>query len=230
MLLGSRVGDRSRPIKILSWGDSLARTLTTNRFGTLLHLNADLATDCGVGASSQIATEPFWPGWPLLLRFIPSASLSTRRSIQQALERKVVQVFGDSDDLCGAAADMRHIRSMTAGPMPRTATIETSRRRLGLFVTALCVKFVARSSVPRTSLDKELSLKNLEGWRRGWDSHHCCVLETKNLRDSAFLRIRKIRSNAWIETRIEHAEICEQTTSCQNTLEVCLEDGSFDRL
>jgi antitoxin VapB len=30
-------------------------------------------------------------------------------------------------------------------------------------------------------------------------------LKTQNLTDSAFLKIRRIRSNAWVETRIEHA-------------------------
>jgi hypothetical protein len=44
-----------------------------------------------------------------------------------------------------------------------------------------------------------------EGWRRGWDSHHCCVLETKNLQDFAFLAIRQIRSKTETEARIEHA-------------------------
>ena len=31
-------------------------------------------------------------------------------------------------------------------------------------------------------------------------------IETKNLRDFAFLTIRRIRSKAWVETRVEHAE------------------------
>ena len=44
------------------------------------------------------------------------------------------------------------------------------------------------------------------GWRRGWDSHHCRVLQTKNLRDLRFLTIRQIRTKALVETRIEHAE------------------------
>jgi hypothetical protein len=34
-------------------------------------MNGDLATDFGVGANSQIATGPFWPGWPFLLLLIP---------------------------------------------------------------------------------------------------------------------------------------------------------------
>ena len=42
-------------------------------------------------------------------------------------------------------------------------------------------------------------------WRRGWDSHHCRLLKTKNLRDSDFLTILKIRTKALVETRIEHA-------------------------
>jgi hypothetical protein len=41
-------------------------------------------------------------------------------------------------------------------------------------------------------------------WRRGWDSHHCCVLKTKNLRDFRFLTTRQIRSKTAVETRIEH--------------------------
>ena len=32
------------------------------------------------------------------------------------------------------------------------------------------------------------------GWRRGWDSHRCCPLKTKNLRHLGFLTIRQIRS------------------------------------
>jgi hypothetical protein len=48
-----------------------------------------------------------------------------------------------------------------------------------------------------------------EGWRRGWDSHHCRLLKTKNLRDSRFLTIRWIRTKALVETRVEHAELRE---------------------
>ena len=42
-------------------------------------------------------------------------------------------------------------------------------------------------------------------WRRGWDSDLWLVLILKNLADLAILWIRQIRSNAWVETRIEHA-------------------------
>ena len=42
-------------------------------------------------------------------------------------------------------------------------------------------------------------------WRRGWDSHHRRLLKTKNLTDSDFLTILKIRTKALVETRIEHA-------------------------
>ena len=42
-------------------------------------------------------------------------------------------------------------------------------------------------------------------WRRGWDSDLWVVLILKNLADLAILWIRQIRSNAWVETRIEHA-------------------------
>jgi hypothetical protein len=45
-----------------------------------------------------------------------------------------------------------------------------------------------------------------ENWRRGWDSHHCCVLKTKNLTVVSFLTIRQIRSKAQLETHIEHVE------------------------
>ena len=31
-------------------------------------------------------------------------------------------------------------------------------------------------------------------------------VENKELKDSAFLTIRRIRTNAWVEARIEHAE------------------------
>ena len=41
-------------------------------------------------------------------------------------------------------------------------------------------------------------------WRRGWDSDLWVVLILKNLADLAILWIRQIRSNAWVETRIEH--------------------------
>ena len=44
-------------------------------------------------------------------------------------------------------------------------------------------------------------------WRRGWDSHHCCVLRTKNLTYFSFLTIRQIRTKALVETRIEHADL-----------------------
>src|SRR5262245_15885071 len=44
------------------------------------------------------------------------------------------------------------------------------------------------------------------GWRRGWDSHHCWLLKTKNLSHVRFRQIRQIRSKAKVETRIEHAE------------------------
>ena len=43
-------------------------------------------------------------------------------------------------------------------------------------------------------------------WRRGWDSHPCRVVKTKNLTDFAFLTIRQIRSKTEVETRIEHAD------------------------
>lgn len=46
----------------------------------------------------------------------------------------------------------------------------------------------------------------VEYWRRGWDSHHCRVMQTKNLEDFAFLTVQWIRSKAWVATRIEHAE------------------------
>jgi hypothetical protein len=39
---------------------------------------------------------------------------------------------------------------------------------------------------PKLTLRRE----SREGWRRGWDSHHCCVLQTKNLTDLRFLTIR----------------------------------------
>jgi hypothetical protein len=45
------------------------------------------------------------------------------------------------------------------------------------------------------------------GWRRGWDSHHCWLLQTQSLTDSRFLTIRSIRTKALVETRIEHAEL-----------------------
>jgi len=45
-----------------------------------------------------------------------------------------------------------------------------------------------------------------ENWRRGWDSHHCRLLQTKNLTDSCFLTIRLIRTKAPVETRVEHVE------------------------
>jgi hypothetical protein len=35
-----------------------------------------------------------------------------------------------------------------------------------------------------------------EGWRRGWDSHYCRVLKTKNLREFRFRTIRQIRTKA----------------------------------
>jgi hypothetical protein len=43
------------------------------------------------------------------------------------------------------------------------------------------------------------------GWRRGWDSHHCRVLKTKNLQGFTFLTIRRIRTKVLVEA-IEHAE------------------------
>ena len=48
-----------------------------------------------------------------------------------------------------------------------------------------------------------------EGWRRGWDSHHCRLLKTKNLRALGFLRIRQIRTKTEVETRIEHVRRSE---------------------
>jgi hypothetical protein len=44
-------------------------------------------------------------------------------------------------------------------------------------------------------------------WRRGWNSHHCCLLKTKNLADFRFVTIRQIRTKTLVETRIEHAEL-----------------------
>jgi len=41
---------------------------------------------------------------------------------------------------------------------------------------------------------------------RGWDSHHCRVLKTKNLQGFTFRTIRRIRTKALVEARIEHAE------------------------
>ena len=43
-------------------------------------------------------------------------------------------------------------------------------------------------------------------WRRGWDSHQCWELKTKNLQEFSFLTIRQIRTKALAGTRIEHAE------------------------
>jgi hypothetical protein len=45
-----------------------------------------------------------------------------------------------------------------------------------------------------------------EGWRRGWDSHHCWMLKAKNLTGFHFRVIRQIRTKAAVETRIEHAD------------------------
>jgi hypothetical protein len=42
--------------------------------------------------------------------------------------------------------------------------------------------------------------------RRGWDSNLCWLLKTKNLTDSLIRTILSIRTNAVVETRIEHAD------------------------
>lgn len=40
------------------------------------------------------------------------------------------------------------------------------------------------------------------------DLHHCRVLKRKNLQGFSFLTIRRIRTKALMEARIEHAEFC----------------------
>jgi hypothetical protein len=40
----------------------------------------------------------------------------------------------------------------------------------------------------------------------GFDSHHCQLLQTKDLPELGFLTIGQIRTNAEVETRIEHEE------------------------
>ena len=74
------------------------------------------------------------------------------------------------------------------------------------------------------------------GFRRGWDSHHCWVLKTKNLQDCGFLTIRQIRTKALVETRIEHADVgaCRSQVFKQLRARPLAETraaamGSFDR-
>jgi hypothetical protein len=42
------------------------------------------------------------------------------------------------------------------------------------------------------------------GNRRGWDSRHCWLLNTKNLTNLRFLTIRRTRSKSQMKTRMEH--------------------------
>jgi hypothetical protein len=51
-----------------------------------------------------------------------------------------------------------------------------------------------------------------EGWRRGWDSNHRCLLKTNNLTGFDFLTIRRIRTKTEVETRIEHAAASKGST------------------
>ena len=63
-----------------------------------------------------------------------------------------------------------------------------------------------QSGIVETSHCQPSHLITSEGWRRGWDSNPCGLLKTKNLTVSGFLTIRQIRTKAWVETRIEHAD------------------------
>ena len=58
-----------------------------------------------------------------------------------------------------------------------------------------------RASLPAITHENPLGLGKLmktkdRVWRRGWDSHHCRLLQTKNLRDSRYRTIRQNRTKA----------------------------------